>query len=176
MKKRNVILLLMIAVFTYGCAGEDKVEPAPKPSIDTNLKSATIPGNSGNNTLYGTSGGDTMYGYAGNDRLYGGGGADVLYGGRGNDRLQGDAGNDRIEGQNGDDTIFYTADVDGNDTVHGGPGFDTIHIVGNTDQTRVLVVSNWKAIYVNDRQVIRYTGVERFLVNGQPATVATVIN
>ena len=90
-------------------------------SIDFEVESLILTGDSGNNVLTGGAGDDTLYGLAGDDILTGLAGNDTLAGGDDNDRLYGGDGHDHIYGGDGVDYIYGEA---GNDILDGGASTD----------------------------------------------------
>ena len=91
-------------------------------SIDFEIESLILTGDSGYNVLTGGAGDDTLYGLAGNDTLTGLAGDDTLYGGDGfYDILDGGGGNDKLYGGGGGDIL---AGGDDDDILDGGAGTD----------------------------------------------------
>ena len=90
-------------------------------SIDFEIESLILMGDSGNNVLTGGAGDDTLYGLAGNDTLTGLAGDDTLYGGDYYDELHGDG--DYLYGGAGDDKLY------GGDS---GDGYDSLYVGGST--------------------------------------------
>ena len=114
-------------------------------SIDFEIESLILTGDSGNNVLTGGAGDDTLYGLAGNDILTGLAGNDTLYGGDDNDRLSGGDGNDILYGGDGVDYIYGEA---GNDILDGGASTDVAffdYSAANADLTLDLSdTTRWK--------------------------------
>ena len=116
--------------FLQGTSGNDLLNV---PEGNTNTKSYTIFGLSGNDTLTGGGGNDKIStGIGGNSLLNGGDGDDNLFGNLGDDTLNGDSGNDVLSGSLGDDILNGGSGNDqlsgsiGNDTLNGGLGNDTL--------------------------------------------------
>ena len=76
-------------------------------SIDFEVSSLILTGDSGDNVLTGGLADDTLSGLAGDDTLAGGAGDDMLFGGDDDDRLEGGAGDDVLDGGAGTDTASF---------------------------------------------------------------------
>ena len=118
-------------------------------SIDFEIESLILMGDSGYNVLTGGAGDDTLSGLAGDDILTGLAGNDTLYGGDDTDWLIGGAGDDTLYGGDGDDILDGGA---GDDILDGGAGTDfaifdygsaTVDLILDlTDTTRWKLDSN----------------------------------
>ncbi|MCC5629421.1 calcium-binding protein [Nostoc sphaeroides] len=116
--------------FLQGTRGNDLLSV---PEGNTNTRSYTILGISGNDTLTGGGGNDNinagfggsslLNGGDGNDKLFGSLGDDTLNGGSGNDLLSGSAGDDLLNGDSGNDSLNGSL---GNDILNGGLGNDNL--------------------------------------------------
>jgi Ca2+-binding RTX toxin-like protein len=117
----------------------------------TEIASATLNGDGGDDVLTGADTNDLLAGGAGNDRLVGGQGVDSITGGDGNDTMvwnNGD-GSDRLNGEGGNDLV----EVNGSPTL--GDTFTLDPEPGGVKFTR----TNLKAFTLD-------TASERFQVNG----------
>src|SRR4051794_4861286 len=135
-------------VVVNGGDGNDSLTVLAK---TTEIASATLNGDGGDDVLTGADTNDLLAGGAGNDRLVGGQGVDSITGGDGNDTMvwnNGD-GSDRLNGEGGNDLV----EVNGSPTL--GDTFTLDPEPGGVKFTR----TNLKAFTLD-------TASERFQVNG----------
>jgi Ca2+-binding RTX toxin-like protein len=135
-------------VVVNGGDGNDSLTVLAK---STEIISATLNGEGGDDVLIGADTGDTLNGGEGNDRLVGG---------KGGDGMDGGAGNDTLVWNNGD----------GSDFIEGGAGNDTTEVNGNPTLGDTFTLEpDAGRVKFRRTNLVTFTLVastERFQVNG----------
>jgi Ca2+-binding RTX toxin-like protein len=111
----------------------------------------------------------TLNGEVGDDILTGADSQDGLAGGDGNDRLVGAKGDDKMAGGNGNDTLVWN-NGDGSDTINGDAGNDATEVNGNATLGDTFTIAvNAGRIQFKRTNLVNFTldsSTERLEVNG----------